>query len=74
MSRSKRLYDLVNKIGTDYPKIKIINTSNFLCKNEICKGIEDNQKLYKDADHLSKFGSLYMSKFISDQIMKSYKD
>ncbi len=74
LSRSKRFNDLVNKIGTDYPKIKIINTSNFLCKNEICKGIEDNQKLYKDADHLSKFGSLYISKFISDEIMKSYKD
>ncbi len=72
--RSKRFNDLVNMIGNDYPKIKIINTSNFLCKNEICKGIEDNQKLYKDADHLSKFGSLYMSKFISDVIMEYYKD
>ena len=74
LSRSKRFNDLVNKIGTDYPKIKIINTSNFLCKNEVCKGIEDNHKLYKDADHLSKFGSLYISKFISDEIMKSYRD
>ena len=74
LSRSKRFNDLVNNIGADYPKIKIINTSNFLCKNEVCKGIEDNQKLYKDADHLSKFGSLYISKFISDVIMKSYKD
>ena len=74
LSRSKRFNDLVNNIGADYPKIKIINTSNFLCKNEVCKGIENNQKLYKDADHLSKFGSLYISKFISDEIMKSYKD
>ncbi len=74
LSRSKRFNDLVNNLGADYPKIKIINTSNFLCKNEVCKGIEDNQKLYKDADHLSKFGSLYISKFISDVIMKSYKD
>ena len=74
LSRSKRFNDLVNNIGADYPKIKIINTSNFLCKNEVCKGIEDNHKLYKDADHLSKFGSLYISKFISDEIMKSYKD
>ena len=74
LSRSKRFNDLVNNIGADYPKIKIINTSNFLCKNEVCKGIEDNHKLYKDADHLSKFGSLYISKFISDVIMKSYKD
>ena len=74
LSRSKRFNDLVNNIGADYPKIKIINTSNFLCKNEVCKGIEDNHKLYKDADHLSKFGSLYISKFISDEIMKSYRD
>ena len=74
LNRSKRFNDLVNNLGADYPKIKIINTSNFLCKNEVCKGIEDNQKLYKDADHLSKFGSLYISKFISDVIMKSYKD
>ena len=74
LSRSKRFNDLVNNIGADYPKIKIINTSNFLCKNEVCKGIENNHKLYKDADHLSKFGSLYISKFISDEIMKSYRD
>jgi len=74
LKRSKRFNDLVNKIGDDYPKITIINTSNFLCKNQICKGIKDNQKLYKDADHLSKFGSLYLSKFISDEIMKYYKD
>ena len=73
LSRSKRFNDLVNKIGGDYPKIKIINTSNFLCKDQICKGIENNQKLYKDADHLSKFGSLYLAKFISEEIMKYLK-
>ena len=73
LSRSKRFNDLVNKIGDDYPKIKIINTSNFLCKNKICKGIENNQKLYRDADHLSKFGSLYLSKFISEEIIKHIK-
>ncbi len=74
LKRSKRYNDLVNRIGNEFPKIRIINTSNFLCHNQICKGILDNKKLYKDADHLSKFGSLYLSKFISDEIMQYYKD
>ncbi len=72
--RSKRYNDLVNRIGNDYPKIRIINPSNLLCNNQICNGIVDNQKLYRDADHLSKFGSLYLSKLISNEIMLYYKD
>ena len=67
--RSSRYRKLVIEIASKYDKIKIIEPSEFICDENSCRGIINNKKIYKDPDHLSKFGSLYISNFISKILM-----
>ncbi len=42
--------------------IEIVNPSKYLCDKEYCKVIADDISLYRDDDHLSTFGSKYVSR------------
>ena len=68
--RSKRYNDLVKKIARNYPMIKIFEPSTLICNENKCKGILNNKRLYKDPDHLSKYGSFYIGKYLSRLILE----
>ena len=57
LTRSKRYNDLVKKVAKDYPKIKIFEPSLLICNENKCNGILNNKRIYKDPDHLSKYGA-----------------
>ncbi len=68
--RSKRYNELVKKIAKNYPKIKVFEPSLLICNENKCKGILNNKRIYKDPDHLSKYGSLYLAKYLSNLILQ----
>ncbi len=55
--RTQRYRNLVNTILSDYPKVMIFDPTNLFCDQFRCDGIVQGRALYKDADHLSIFGS-----------------
>ena len=71
LMRSERYNNLVKKIAKKFPKIEIFEPSVFICNNQKCQGILDNKRLYKDPDHLSKYGSYYLAKHLSELILNS---
>lgn len=48
------------KIMKDY-QIQIVNPASYLCKEDYCRVIDQGTLLYRDDDHLSTFGSRYIS-------------
>ena len=71
LMRSKRYNNLVKKIAKNFPKITIFEPSVLICNKQKCNGILNNQRLYKDPDHLSKYGSFYLGKHLSELILNS---
>jgi peptidoglycan/LPS O-acetylase OafA/YrhL len=55
--RTQRYRNLVNTVLPDYPKIIMFDPINLFCDQFRCDGIVQGKALYKDADHLSIFGS-----------------
>lgn len=64
-SRTERYRNLVKRVIADYPEIKIFDPTDLFCDDVICIGILNNKPLYKDADHLSRFGSEYVAQNLS---------
>jgi len=46
--------------------VKIIEPYEYLCDREYCNVIEGNNLLYRDDDHLSTYGSIYVSRIFDD--------
>ena len=59
---------IINNILRDYPEIKLLNPVDFLCDDLLCYGFYKGSPLYRDALHLSKFGS----NFIGAKLIKTY--
>ena len=51
--------ELVKKIAKNYPKIKVFEPSLLIC-HDLNVIFLNNKRIYKDPDHLSKYGSLYL--------------
>ncbi len=68
--RSTRYNNLVKKIAADYPKIKVFEPSVLICNEKKCNGILNNKRIYKDQDHLSRYGSFYLGKYLSKLILE----
>lgn len=56
---------LLINAARDNDSIKIINTESGLCDDHECKAIVDGRSLYKDDDHLSNFGAMYLESIFS---------
>lgn len=58
--RTKTYHQFVEKILNKFPNVKVFNPAEFLCDDIICKAKVDNNLIYRDYDHLSDFGSLFL--------------
>ena len=58
-----------NKISSnvllDFPNVKILNTPSIICDNVMCHGKIDGKILYRDDNHLSLDGSIFIGKKMS---------
>jgi hypothetical protein len=50
------------KASTSLGKIVEINTRQIICPTDLCVSRIDGQRLYRDSNHLSKFGSELVAK------------
>ena len=55
--------DLTNKVLKDFSDVLIFDAVNYFCDNELCYAKRNGDILYKDREHLSVQGSLFLGKF-----------
>jgi hypothetical protein len=60
VKKSRSVFDLFNSLKDD-ERVQIISLPDMLCDSEICPVIMEGQLLYTDDNHLSFFGSQYIS-------------
>jgi peptidoglycan/LPS O-acetylase OafA/YrhL len=75
--RNNRYHNLIRTILKDFPNVTLFDPTLLFCDSEWCYGSKDGIKLYRDADHLTEFGSAYvassLSKIIIDLLNKPEK-
>ncbi len=54
------LTDLLDAKSHDYENVVFVNPVDYLCNGEYCSLVLNNQLLYQDSNHLSKFGAEYI--------------
>ncbi len=67
--RNQVVRKTIDELVTKNPAIEVINPWKALCDQQKCLSIKDGQPLYSDDDHLSTFGSQYIS-YIFDALFK----
>jgi peptidoglycan/LPS O-acetylase OafA/YrhL len=60
LKRNRIVIDLMTRMQTLY-HVQITDPTKVLCDTNNCNVVIDGQPLYRDGDHLSTFGSLYIS-------------
>ncbi|MCC6069758.1 acyltransferase family protein [Massilia sp. GCM10020059] len=65
---------LVAAILRDFPTVKLFRTRDLLCDDKLCWAMKDGKLLYRDKDHLSYDGDLYIGeKFAQWQALRGAK-
>lgn len=60
--RASRYKALVYRVAKDFPKIQVFDPTELFCDTRFCGGVDSQGRaLYRDADHLSEAGSLYVA-------------
>jgi len=70
-ARSSRYRELVKMVLQDFPMVYLFDPIDLFCNSDRCIGISDGRKLYRDADHLSGFGSVYVAEHLAPVIRKT---
>lgn len=52
---------MVNKVARDFPKVTVVDSAQELCDGYRCWALRDGKLLYRDAEHLSVDGSMYLA-------------
>ena len=63
--RHKEYRELVRRVLKDYPKVRLFDSSAYLCDTLKCYGKIGGKILYGDSDHLSLNGAIFISKELS---------
>jgi peptidoglycan/LPS O-acetylase OafA/YrhL len=66
--RSRRYRELIYNVLSDYPGVKIFDPTDLFCDRHRCNGIVQGHAAYKDADHLSNFGSAMVAEKLVELI------
>jgi len=61
-ARTKRYKKLVYKVASEFSQVIIFDPTDMFCDASVCSGVRDGNILYKDSDHLSNYGSIYIAK------------
>lgn len=69
--RQKEVSSFLQKVSTQ-PGVKVIHPASKLCQQNSCQVEAEEQALYRDDDHLSTWGSLWIAS-IYDEVWESFK-
>lgn len=69
--RQKEVSSFLQKVSTQ-PGVKVIHPASKLCQQNSCQVEAEGQALYRDDDHLSTWGSLWIAS-IYDEVWKGFK-
>jgi len=64
-TRTRRYHQLVKSVVQDFPSIHLFDPTALFCDEQWCYGSKDGANLYRDADHLSDFGSVYVAEHLA---------
>jgi peptidoglycan/LPS O-acetylase OafA/YrhL len=67
-SRNKNFKEKINNILSKRPSVRVVDLSKALCDNTSCYGKINNIILYRDDDHLSVRGSIYVVNKLSNEL------
>jgi peptidoglycan/LPS O-acetylase OafA/YrhL len=70
LDRNAIVLNVFEEIKSRHKDLVILEPSTVLCSNDKCKVIENHTPLYRDDDHLSTFGAIYVSS-IFDPVLTS---
>jgi len=66
-----KLYGPSLQLASKNSNITFINSASVFCKDNDCLMGKDGKLFYRDSDHLNINGSLYVGKFIADEMKKN---
>jgi len=69
--RAAKYHQFVRGILNDFPTVILFDPTNLFCDGNECVGTLEGQRLYKDIDHLSDFGSLYVAEHLAPIVLNS---
>jgi len=58
--RNRRYEEITKGVVSQFGNAKVVDLKAALCDNEYCYGIRDGKLLYRDADHLNRYGAEYV--------------
>ena len=59
-SRTEIYYAVIKKVLKDFPSVKVFSPSKYLCDEKYCWAIREGEMLFRDENHLSHKGSLFI--------------
>ncbi len=68
--RTRRYRELTKNIISEFPDVSIFDPTDLFCDQLVCRGIHENKALYRDADHLSEFGSEFVARALLGLLAK----
>lgn len=71
--RNQEYRELVLSVLKDFPTVHIFDAAASLCDTQWCWAMKDGKMLYRDGDHLSVQGSLYISKKLVKSLRSEQK-
>lgn len=61
--RRKKYLEIVMPILHDFPSVEVLDTVPAFCDDNYCWAVKDKKLLYRDHDHLSETGSIYLGQY-----------
>lgn len=69
--RVARYHELIREVLSDFPSVHLFDPTEMFCDEDRCAGAIDGNNLYRDGDHLSDYGSIYVADALAPMIKKS---
>jgi peptidoglycan/LPS O-acetylase OafA/YrhL len=71
--RISRYRELVHKVLKDFPEVVLFDPTNLFCDEQFCYWNKNGSSLYRDANHLSEYGSAYVAQYLAPVIFESIR-
>lgn len=56
---------LVARVLAEFPQVRAFDPTQLFCDDAVCHGVHDGHRLYRDMDHLSDYGSVYVAEHLA---------
>lgn len=68
--RANKYRSMLLEMEREFPSVIFIDLPKYFCDSNFCYGYKDNVPLYRDVDHLNKYGSLYAAELILRELVQ----